>query len=445
MTTKKLQLNNKTAPKLDKYGKGTESIKFIVSNVSKDVRDAIVPTLFPILGAHISNTEFLYCDNSWKETCGQIALLAADSGGNKNQLTRLANILCRDFVAHDTAEYTKLAEWNKMCKTKKANQPTPPRPNIKISFPPSDISKPAFLQNAMAHEASGGTTQYLNLPEIEMADSLCGGHRNVSVMFRNIYDGQRAGALRATSDGVSGDPVIRACVTIASTVEVTQKYFKYDLTNGLLGRVTVSYKPRTVRDGKIPRQGTYSDEFYAKVDELLERLTSAHGRYIVKPLNKLIDKLAQEMADLAEQTDDDVLWDYSKRSLVSAWKAGCILWLLNNQTWTKAMGDLVEWLVYHDIWSKVQVFGEMIGKKSVGVSDSVRRGPRNLLEAMPDSFNQAQLEAMRESIGKDKEGANAQLRQWVHRKFVTFSMQTGMYTKTAAYLSTSASDNNANG
>jgi hypothetical protein len=36
----------------------------------------------------------------------------------------------------------------------------------------------------------GGRTQYLNLPEVEMADRMCGGHRQVSQMVRNIYDRQ---------------------------------------------------------------------------------------------------------------------------------------------------------------------------------------------------------------------------------------------------------------
>jgi hypothetical protein len=37
------------------------------------------------------------------------------------------------------------------------------------------------------------------------------------------------------------------------------------------------------------------------------------------------------MASLADLADDDVLWDVSKRALVSAWKAGCVMWVLNNQ------------------------------------------------------------------------------------------------------------------
>lgn len=85
------------------------------------------------------------------------------------------------------------------------------------------------------------------------------------------------------------------------------------------------------------------------------KLSICKGRFIIKPLNKLTDQLAQDMATLADLTDDDVFWDISKRSIVSAWKAGCLLWVLNNQTWTKSIGELVEWLVYHDLWSKAQL------------------------------------------------------------------------------------------
>ena len=146
------------------------------------------------------------------------------------------------------------------------------------------------------------------------------------------------------------------------------------------------------------------------------------------------------MASLADLTDDDILWDVSKRALVSAWKAGCLLWALNNQTWTRAMGSLVEWLVYHDIWSKMQVFADMLGQDDGGISEAGRRGPKNLLDDLPESFNEAQLEALRISLGKTKEGTKAQLRKWAYRKFVVYSEQTGLYTKTQKYLLGISSD-----
>ena len=286
----------------------------------------------------------------------------------------------------------------------------------------------------MALEAQGERTQYLNMPEVEMADRLCGGHKQVTMMLRNIYDRQRAGALRATADGVTGNPILRANLTISSTPFATRKFYKNDLHNGTFGRMVFSYKPRTNRDGRIPRQGKYTDEFYKKLDEYLVRLDICKGRFIVRPLNKLTDKLAGDMASLADLADDDVLWDISKRALVSGWKAGCVMWVLNNQTWTRSMGELVEWLVYHDIWSKMQIFADMLGVDADLTGEARRRGPKNLLDKLPDTFNEAQLEALRTSLGKDKEGTKNQLYKWVYRKFVTYSNQTGLYTKTEEYL-----------
>ena len=188
------------------------------------------------------------------------------------------------------------------------------------------------------------------------------------------------------------------------------------------------------RDGKIPRQGKYDEAFYKKLDEYIVKLSICKGRFIIKPLNKLTDQLAQDMATLADLTDDDVFWDISKRSIVSAWKAGCLLWVLNNQTWTKSMGELVEWLVYHDIWSKAQLFSDLLNQDADSVSEAQRRGPKNLLDNLPNPFNEAQLEALRISQGKTKEGTKNQLYKWVYRKFITYCNQTGLYTKTQEYL-----------
>ena len=427
-------ISKASAPAMPNLGKGTECIKILLSQVSKDVREPLVPMLFPILGAHISGTEFQYPDLTWKEPCGMMANLVAESGGNKGQLSCLVEAICRDFRLHDETELKKLVEWQKQVKTKGANKEKPVRPDVAFWFPPADVTNPAFIQNAMACEMLGERTQYINMPEVEMADRMCGGHRQVTQVLRNIYDRQRAGALRATADGVTGNPILRANLTISSTPFAARKFYKYDLHNGTFGRMVFSYKPRTSRDGRIPRQGKYTDEFYQQLDEFLLRLNTCKGRFIIKPLNWLTDKLAQDMATMADLADDDILWDISKRALTSGWKAGCVLWVLNNQTWTKPMGELVEWLVYHDIWSKMQLFADMLGKDADQVSEARRRGPKNMLDNLPNSFNEAQLEALRTSLGKDSEGTGAQLRKWVFRGFITYSEQTGLYTKTEDYL-----------
>jgi hypothetical protein len=430
----KYEISKATAPAMPTLGKGTECIKLLLSQASKVMHEPLVPMFFPSLGAHISGTEFQYPDNSWKEPTGMMANLVAKSGDNKGQLSCLVEAICRDFRQHDEAETKRLLEWSKQKQTRANNKDKPERPEEGIWFIPNDTTNPAFILNAIALETHGGRTQYINIPEVEMANKLCGGHKQVSQMLRNIYDRARAGALRATAEGVTGNPILRACMTISSNPYSTREFYKYELFNGTFGRMVFSFKPRGSREGVIPRQGKYPDEFYRKLDEYLVRLDLCKGRFIIKPLNKLTDKLAQDMAELADLTDDDLLFELSHRSLVSAWKAGCILWVLNNQTWTKAMGELVEWLVYHDLWSKMQIFADMLKGGDISPSETSKSGPKNMLDSLPDTFNEAQLEALRAELGKNKEGTKAQLRQWMHRGFIEYSNQTGLYTKTEEYL-----------
>ena len=186
----KYNISKSKAPEMPNLGKGTECIKLLLSQVSKDMQQPLVPMLFPALGAHLSGAEFLYPDLTCKEMTGMMANLVAESGGNKGQLSYLIEAICRDFRQHDETELRKLVEWQKQVKTKGANKEKPARPDVAFWFPPSDVTNPAFLQNAMALEALGGITQYLNLPEVEMLDCLCSGHKQVTQMLCNIYGRQ---------------------------------------------------------------------------------------------------------------------------------------------------------------------------------------------------------------------------------------------------------------
>ena len=433
----KYDITTNKAPKMPNLGKGTECIKLLLSQASKDMHEPLVPMLFPSLGAHISGAEFLYPDRSWKEMCGLMANLVGESGCNKGQLTDLVKAICRDFHRHDEEEFGKLREWSRLYHSKGGSKDKPVKPTIAVFFPPANTTNAAFIDNAVALEAMGGRTQYFNLPEVEMADQLCGSHKHVSHLLRNVYDMARAGALRATADGVSGNPIMRVGITLSAVPVTARAFYKNELHNGTFGRMVFSYKPRGSRNGRIPRKGEFTDDFYKKLDEYLARLGDCKGRFIIRPLNKLIDKMAADMATLADLVDDDVLWDVSKRALVSAWKAGCVLWVLNGQTWTKAMGELVEWLVYHDLWSKTQIFADLLGKDSDVTIEARRRGPKNMLRQLPDTFNEQQLQALRTQLGKSPEGAKAQLNNWTFRGFITYSEQTGLYTKTGQYLSNS--------
>ena len=360
--------------------------------------------------------------------------LIGPSGVGKAQLSHLIEAIMRPFRVHDEMEYEKLVDWQRQVKTKGANKEKPERPDVTFWFPPADLTNPAFIQNAMALEKQGGRTQYLNLPEVEMADRMCGGHRQVSQTIRNIYDCQRAGALRATADGVTGNPILRVNITFSSTPDAARTFYKKDMTNGFFGRIPFVYKARGERSGKIPRQGQYDEEFLKKLDKYILRLDNCKGTFVVKPLNKVADQLAEEMARLADLADDDTLFELSHRSIFAAWKKAATLWILNDQKWSRSIGEFMIWFCYYDLWSKVKVFGDMFKGGDALTDETSKAGPKNMLEDLPDTFNEAQLEALRTSLGKSAEGTKNQLYKWVFRKFITYSAETGLYSKTEKYL-----------
>ena len=427
-----------TKPAMPKVPKTAKIIDLVLKNVSSDMREPLVPLLFPLLGSRISDAKFLYPDNTYKELCGQMAHLVADSGANKGQFGTLVEQINGDLRTHDYEVLEKLASFNKRIKTISANKEKPERPDTPLLFPPCDTTKPAFIQNAIALEKAGNLTQYLNLPEVEMANQICGGHKAVSLMMRNIFDVARGGALRATADGVTGDPTLRVNMTISSTPLAARNFYKSELFNGTFGRIIFSYKPRSARSGRIPRQGKYGEAFQAKLGPYLELLRTTKGRFVIPKLNKLIDDLAAQMANLADLADDDVLFDVSKRSLVNAWKAGCILWICNNRTWSMAFNPLVEWLVYRDLWSKLQIFGDMLSTDKDSLSEVQRKGPKNMLDNLPNVFTVTQLAAVRKENGKNEEGAKEQLRNWKNRGFVDYDAPSDTYCKTEKYLKTNA-------
>ena len=425
-------------PQEPSTGRGTEFLKFFTSKASAKMRQPLKPSAFPAVSAHIpSDVKMKYSDGKYYEIgAGQLSHLIGVSGIGKREQSHLVGATCRDFEAHDTAEYQRLALWSSQMKSRAANRAKPEKPSdIYFLYPPEDITKPAFAQNAQALEQNGGLTQYLNLSECEAACRIAGSKSQMSVLIRNAYDVERGGGqLRASESGISANPVIRLCMTMSSTPEVAQAFYKRDMRNGFFSRINIVYVPRGERIGKIPKQKDYDEDYLATMDMYLQKLKTARGSFCVKQLNKVADQLAEEMVDLANLADSDDLFEISHRSIFSAWKKAAVLWLLNDQTYTRSIGEWMVYFCYYDLWARLQVFDQMISPGDVQTDNTHKRGQVNMLESLPDPFSEQQLENLRISLGKSKEGTKHQISVWTNRNFVAYSNQTGLYSKTEEYL-----------
>ena len=56
----KYDVTKHKSPAMPKLGKGTECLQILLSQVSKSMHEPLVPMLFPVLGAQVSDAEFQY-------------------------------------------------------------------------------------------------------------------------------------------------------------------------------------------------------------------------------------------------------------------------------------------------------------------------------------------------------------------------------------------------
>ena len=54
-----------TAPTMPNPTKGTEIVKLLLSQASKDMRETLVPMFFPFLGALLADVKLTYSDNKY--------------------------------------------------------------------------------------------------------------------------------------------------------------------------------------------------------------------------------------------------------------------------------------------------------------------------------------------------------------------------------------------
>ena len=108
------------------------------------MHQSIVPILFSLLKSHASGAEFMRPDQKWEEICSMMGNLVADRRRREGPTVRTTGrALSRNFRQHD------------------------------------DEEEPTKL---------GTRTRYLNMPKMEMTDSVCSGYRKTAKWFtsRNV-------------------------------------------------------------------------------------------------------------------------------------------------------------------------------------------------------------------------------------------------------------------
>lgn len=391
-------------------------------NVPEHMKAAVLNSIFPALGSLMHHVGFRYPDNVYHEPHFMCGMVGAMSLG-KGSINPVIETVIRSLREHDRESNRKLNEWKTQCKTAGANKQKPARPeDAAILAPEPDMTNPALIQLLMDAENEGNRFLYTNIPEIDLLDQCCGSHKKVTKVIRLAYDLSRLGAQRATADGISGNPTLRWNFNFSCVEQKAQQFFRDSLLDGTLSRIGISYiqRPKT-RTGVIPKQGIYDDEYRLQMDAYLVRLQAATGEIACPQANRMVQRLAQEMAEIACLSDDENFEALSYRAMVICWLKGCVLFVANGCKWTGSIGEFMRWSLYYDLWSKMALFSPKLreNQDTVDTSKTRQTGPANMLDLLQEVFTLADLEELRSRVGKSQAGTRNQLSQWKCRGFIT--------------------------
>ena len=391
-------------------------VELLVSKTPDVYKPAVAHAIFPPLATHLWKTRFRYIDNVEHEATLMCCLLAG-TGAGKSCVQMPISMIMEDIRKRDMENLQREKEWKEEMMRKGANKDKRKRPdNLIIQEIDADMTNPAFvMRTAEAKEHF----LYTSLNEIDQFDALRGiGNQHFRIMCLAFDPGNIYGQTRVGLQSVTERVTIRFNWNASTTIEKGQRYFSKVLTDGPLSRINFCTIPEREIGERVPVYGNYDDQFRKKLKPYIENLCAATGLIECPEAYALADKLSEENADFSQVMQNRIYENFTFRANVIAYLKACVLYVANGYRWEEEIEDFIRWSERYDLWCKMRFFEEDIRNSANRGEHSNKRGPSNLLQALPDMFTEQQVVDARNALGLPKEGTAHLLATWVYRKYI---------------------------
>ena len=395
-------------------------VKLLLSKTPDIYRPAVAHAIFPPLGAHLWKVRFPYIDNVMHEATFMNVLMAG-TGAGKDCISQPINHIMADIRRRDAENLKREADWKKEVNSKGSNKDKRMRPEgLVIQEVDPDMTNPAFV---MRMAEADEHFLYTKMNEIDQFDALRGsarGSQQFQIMCLAFDPDNRYGQTRVGTQSVTEKVCIRFNWNAATTIQKGQRYFSRVLTDGPISRINFCTIPEREIGADMPVYGTYDAQFDEELRPYIDRLCRASGVVDCPQAFRLAKRLKDECADFARLSQSRVYENLSFRANVIAYLKGCVLYICNDYKWSREIEEFVRWSLQYDLYCKMTFFGEAIeaANRSTDEQKAGHRGPRNLLELLPQEFSVHDAALVRQANGMDTDGTRNMLSQWVHRGYL---------------------------
>ena len=392
-------------------------IELLTSRSPEIYKPAVANAAFPPLGTHLCDVRFCYTDNVEHEATLMNCLMAG-TGAGKGCIDEPINHIMADIKRRDEENSRRENEWKKDCQKKGANKDKMTRPEgLVIQQIDPDMTKPALVTRM---DEAEGHFVYVKLNELDLFEQLKGqtGKQHFQLMCLAFDPGAEYGQTRVGTQSVTARPKCRFNWNACTTVQKGRKFFSRVLTDGPISRINFCTIPEVEIGAKQPVYGKYDDEFDEQLKPYIDNLTNARGLIDCPQAYKLAKQMQEDCAEFARLSQDETYWNLSHRAIVIAWLKACVLYVANGQKWEKTIEDFVKWSLEYDLYCKMTFFGEDIEKATHEGERIGTRGPRNLLELLPDEFTIEDAKRVRRQQGMRTENTGKMVSQWKTRGYI---------------------------
>ena len=393
-------------------------IKLLVSKTPKIYRPAVAHAVFPALATHLWKTTFRYIDNVEHEAT-LMNVLMAGTGAGKNCISEPINRIMKDIRKRDAENLQREKEWKKEMQTKGANKDKRQRPEgLVIQEIDPDMTNAAFVQRLADAEER---FLYTKMNEIDQFDALKTSARSKAhfqIMCLAFDPGNVYGQTRVGTGSVSERVCIRFNWNASTTIYKGQSYFRSVLTDGPISRINFCTIPEQPIGADLPVYGSYDAEFDEELRPYIERLNKARGLIECNGARNLAKKLKEENAEFARLSQSRVYENLSFRANVIAFLKAMVLFVAQGGVWDKVTEDFIRWSLKYDMYCKMKFFGEAIEDLESSVSHEKKKGPRNLLDLLPEIFTRDEAQQMRNRQGIVYGSLTSMLSTWKNRKYI---------------------------
>lgn len=396
-------------------------VRLLLSGTPDIYKPAVAHAIFPPLAAHLHRVRFRYIDNVEHEAT-LMNVLMAGTGAGKDCISEPINRIMADIRRQDEENLRRERAWKNEINSKGANKDKRGRPEgLVIQEIDADMTNPAFV---MRTAEADGHFLYTKMNEIDQFDALRGAGRDgqqFQIICLAFDPGNRYGQTRVGTQSITEKVTIRFNWNAATTTQKGKRYFSRVLTDGPLSRINFCTIPEREIGADMPVYGFYDAAFDESLRPYIENLTRATGLVDCPGAFRLAEKLREEKAEEARLTQSRVFENFSFRANVIAYLKACVLYVAQDCRWDKTIEDFIRWSLEYDLWCKMEFFGADIeaAMRDIREGEVGRRGRRNLLEMLPETFTLADAVRVRQSQGMDAEGTANMLRQWKCRRYIT--------------------------